>query len=260
MIYEIPESLLEAVKKVIWPGYIEEMAAPTKEIQDKTFYHGTYGKPYAGITAEHAAQHIAIHGLLPMGGQEPPKKETNLTPMHGHTYATSDIGYAQIYAIGGDLAGTSSYKPKHTHGFVFAFKGKKLSDIKPDEDKVGELYYQHHAGTNKAPSWLLSLINKHTTDYSRKKAKEGEYEHFAKIGKKVIPHMTPEQHLDIITNHSPAIANLGPIQPERVYRINTSKIPHLKRDGSNFFEHAEELDLEKLKHGEQVVRRKRKPL
>ena len=227
-----------------------EMATPTKQIKDTPFYHGTYDR--TGGDGLEVAKNIASSGIRPpdLSG----RKETNLRPVEGMAYATPHLHYAQMYALGGDIAG-SSYKPKNTHGYVFSFTGKKLTDVQPDEDSVGELF---HSG--KGPAYIHDLAVKHASYHSRKKAKEGEYEHFAKVGKSIIPHMTDEQKLDLIHSHGVHIANKGNIFPDRVYRIPTDKIPVLKRDASNFFDHAEELDIDKLREGEVSVRRKRKPL
>lgn len=266
MINTLPQSLIETAKKIL-----SEMAAPSKEIKEKTFYHGTYSDD--GSDGLMHAANIAKHGIVPRSNLDSYKdeKERALTPVSGHSYATHDLGYSQIYAIGGDYAGhdfsKSNWRPNHKYGYVFSFKGKKLSDIQPDEDVVGKMYYNahssHHKGLHngvKVPSFINDLATKHATPYTRKKAKEGEYDHWAKLGKAIIPHMTDEQKLEVISNHSPHVANRGTIVPDRVYRIATDKIPMLKKDASNFFDHAEELDMEKLKEGQAVVRRKRKPL
>lgn len=252
----LPKSVIETVKELLKTPLFE-MAIPSKEVKSQVFYHGTYQNNSDGLEK---ASKIADKGIVPpyLSG----KKENNLTPVHGMAYSTPHLGYAQMYAIGGDVAG-SSYKPSHSHGYVFAFKGKNLSDIQPDEDSVGELYYKHHSSfykNFKAPDYIDELATKHASYHTRKKAKEGEYEYFAKLGKSILPHMTDEQKIDLIHNHGVHVANKGTIEPDRVYRINTEKIPLLKKDASNFFDHAEELDMDELKKGNVVVRRKRKPL
>ena len=259
MISTLPKSLIEAARELL-ETHLCEMATPSKEVKSQVFYHGTYDKKTGGEGVEHASN-IANEGITPpeLSG----KKENNLTPVHDMIYATPDLGYAQMYAIGANVAGSTSWKPSHSHGYVFSFKGKKLTDIQPDEDSVGELYYKFHSKYHKGnniPNYIDSLATKHATYHNRKKAKEGEYEHWAKLGKAIIPHMSDEQKMDLIHNHGVHIANKGKIEPDRVYRISTEKIPLLKKDASNFFDHAEELDMDKLKEGQTVVRRKRKPL
>lgn len=264
MINTLPPSLVETARQIL-ESHLTEMAAPSKEIKGATFYHGTYDKRGGG-DGKDIAQHIVTHGIQPPELSD--KKETALKPVEGMTYTTHDIGYAQMYALGGNIAGSdfsnSNWKPKHSHGYIFSFKGNRLSDVQPDEDSVGELYYKYHRGDvvngAKIPDYIDQLAKKHATAHTRNKAKEGEYAHWAKLGKSVIPHMTDEQKLEVISQHKSHVANRGNIIPDRAYRIPMDKIKHLKKDGSNFFDHAEELDIDELKKGNVVVRRKRKPL
>lgn len=250
MINSLPKSLIDTATKMLL-----EMANPTKEIKSSVFYHGTYDRN-GGDGVEHASN-IANSGIVPPDLEG--KKETHLTPVHGHTYSTPDIGYAQMYALGGNFAGhdfsDSNWKPKHTYGYIFSFSGKRLSDVQPDEDSVGELY-----GRGKVPDFVNELAKKHTTIRTRNMTKEGVYSYYAKLGKQIIPHMTDDQKLELIHKHGAHVANKGSITPDRVYRIPMGKVKHLNRDGSNFFDHAEELDMDKLKEGQVVVSRKRKPL
>ena len=72
--------------------------------------------------------------------------------------------------------------------------------------------------------------------------------------------MSDEQKLDLIHNYGTHIAHTGTIKPDRAYRIHKDKIPLLNRDGSNFFEHAEEVNMKDLANGQHVLKRRRKPL
>lgn len=228
--------------------FILEMAIPSPEIKEKTFFHGTS----KGIDVASA---IAKDGIVPA---ETTKSKSYFTPVEGMSYATPHIGYAQIYALGANCAGNVfplTKKQPDNHGYVFAFSGKKLKDIQPDEDEVGELFYN-----NKHPPWMDKLIYKHVSSGVISKAKSGEYMYFARLGKTIIPRMTDEQKLELITKHKMHVANKGTIIPDRVYRINRDKSPLLKKDGSNFFDHAEELNIDDLKQGIVTKRRKRKPL
>src|SRR5574343_343971 len=167
MINTLPQSLIESAKKILC-----EMATPNKEIKSDTFYHGTYSR-HGGEGLDHASN-IARHGISPRNELQhmSNEKEHNLTPVQGHTYTTKDLGYAQMYAIGGNIAGSdfsnSNWKPKHTHGYIFSFKGKKLNDIQPDEDSLGELYYKYHSKGDdkngvKIPDFINSIAAKHAT-------------------------------------------------------------------------------------------------
>lgn len=214
---------------------ILEMAMPTDDIKNKTFYHGTSNSSNA-IS-------IAKNGLVPPEIKNP---KASLAPVRGKVYATPHLSYAQIYAIGGDIAGsTRPLNPKEDkHGYVFAFSGHKLNDIQPDEDEVGELFFN-----KKHPAWMHYLIHKHCSENTIKRTNEGEYAAFARIGKKILPKMTDSQKLELVTRYNTHIAHTGGIIPDKVYQIDKHKIPLLKSDGSNFFEHAKEIKMEDLAKG-----------
>lgn len=233
---------------------LDEMAIPSNQVKGTVYYHGTHGKDDEDSLK--VASNIANNGISPPDLSN--TKNYALRPVIGKTYSTPDIGYAQMYAIGGNVAGsdiTNSKYYKHKYGYVFAFHGKKLSDVQPDEDSIGELI-----GTRKGPNWLHQLARKHVAPSVIDKARDGEYTAYARIGKNLVNKMTDEQKLDLIHNHGAHVANQGNIIPDRVYRIPLAKNHLLKRDGSNFFEHAEELNMDDLKNGIHTVRRKRKPL
>ena len=255
MIKDLPQSLIEVATKILQSSIrLEEMATPTKDIKDKVYYHGTYDRN--GSDGVEVAKSIANNGIVP------PKlsgKEHNFTPVENMAYTTPHLGYALMYAIGGDVAGAKNFKPKHSHGYIFVAKGNKLTDVQPDEDSVGQIFYNHQRYGN-GPSFVSDLAMKHSDYNTRKKAKNGSYEHWAKLGKHIVPHMNDSQKLELIRDYGAHIANKGNIMPDRVYRIATDKIPHLERSGSNFFDHAEELDMDELRNGNIVKRRKRKPL
>lgn len=234
---------------------INEAAVPD-EFRHKTFYHGTGGNGKGTAAALQSAISIANNGIQP---PPPPEKEKSLTPMAGRTYCTPDIGYAQIYALCGDTAGSPRSKyDRHDHGFVFSFSGDKLHDILPDEDSVGELY------GNSARTWgdktpidhdIRHTIERHGTEAQLRRAADGEYEFYAKLGKRVIPKMPVEMQQRIMRKYNTHISNAGAIIPDRVHRISLDKKHLLAKDGSNFFEHADELDMDALKHGEMVVKK-----
>ena len=230
--FGLNQSLIDAATNILNEAAIDD------DIRGMTFYHGTYDRN--GGDGADIASKIALHGIQPpdLSGV----KDHGLRPVVGKTYATPDIGYAQMYAIGGNMAGSTSWKPKHSHGYIFQFSGKQLNDVQPDEDEVGELY-------SKGSEPIINRLAHHATEPQRRRAKDGEYEFWAKFGKRVIPKMSEQEKLHIIKKHNTHIANEGPITPERVFRIATDKIPLLQKDGSNFHEHAEELSMEHLKHG-----------
>jgi hypothetical protein len=211
--------------------FVFEMATPSDAIKSKTYYHGTSSRA--------AALGIAEHGILP---PEAPKKSGDLTPVAGKVYITPHIHYAQIYSLGGDIAGSNCKMSHHQHedyGYVFSVHGSKLKDVQPDEDSVGEMV------NNGSPIWLQHMARNHLHPTTFKKIKDGEYSKFASGGKQLVRKMTDTQKSDII-NAGAHVAHTGSLKPDSVYRIHKDKIPLLKRDGSNFFDHAEKIDIKDI--------------
>jgi hypothetical protein len=212
-------------------------AIPLETHLAKTYYHGT--------SLESAFNEILKHGLKPGDVtlmQQTSKAKENLNPVKGKVYITSDIGYAQMYAIGGDIAG-SSYLPKdRKHGYLFVIDGAELKDIQPDEDKVGELIYKAFRRELFDPvvSRYVSLASKKLTDRQFKKFADAEYLMWAHLGKKLLQDMSDADKLHFIELSS-NIAHGGNLNFKEAWKIDLSKIPELKRDGSNFFDLAEKV-------------------
>lgn len=211
--------------------FLTEMAVPSHDIKNMTVYHGT--------TSREAALGIAKHGIVP---PVLPQKKTSLTPVEGKAYVTPHIHYAQIYAMGGNIAGSSrpmSHHATEPHGYVFAAHGHDLHDVQPDEDSVGEMIYK------KTHSGLSHLAKTHLGDATLNKVHEGDYGAWARAGKTLLKKMPDDMKLDLI--HKGAhIAHGGVVKPHSVYRIHHSKIPLLKSDGSNFFDHAEKINFSEI--------------
>lgn len=206
---------------------IRESVDPTEEVKGMTFYHGT-SNPEAGKS------------IIKQGIKVPEKERKGmLAPVKGAVYATPHLHYAQIYAIGGDMAGykmpPEEEAERGRHGYVFKFSGEKLSKIQPDEDSIGELLHK------KSVPWLNHMASYHLADSTVKKVHDGEYMYFAKAGKVLVKRMTPEQKTSLIVNHGAHIANFGDVEPDEAWKIDKRKRHLLKRDGSNFFDHAEKV-------------------
>lgn len=209
-------------------AYITEMATPTPVAQEKDFYHGT--------ASREAAIGIAKHGIV---APEQKDRKGFLKPVQGKVYITPHLHYAQMYALGGDVAG-SSYKPKNDYAYVFKVPGYQLKDVQPDEDSIGEMLSDYRSKDRK-PHWLDPLAAKHLGDTTYKKAKEGDYAWGIRAGKTLVNKMSDDQKNEIIDKYGAHVAHQGTLIPSEIYRIHTSKIPLLKRDGSNFHEHAEKI-------------------
>ena len=165
-------------------------------------------------------------------------------------YITPDISYAQIYAIGGDLAGIDASRMVETYGqfgYMFVIDGNKLGDIQPDEDSVGEMIHDEEV------SWLSDMARYYLDEepyddegqdlsyYSLYDAvMGGEYDAWAIAGKFLLDEMSDSQKQKLI-DAGAHIANTGVLIPSKAYRIDRNKTQQLKRDGSNFFDLAEEM-------------------
>lgn len=228
MINTLPQSLIEMVSDII-----TEAELPSN-LKQQVFYHGT--------TNRKAALGIAKEGIK---APDLEGKKGDLIPVKGKVYLTPHIHYAQIYALGGDIAGSQSshhLRDKEQfgdHGYVFAVHGQTLGHVQPDEDSIGEMIYKQH------PMWLHNYAKNtlHPTTY--KKVMGGEYAKFAVAGKQLVKKFSDNDKQSIIAAGA-HVAHEGTVKPTEVYRIHRDKIPLLKRDGSNFFEHAEKIDMKDI--------------
>jgi hypothetical protein len=216
-----------------------EMAKPLESHREIVYYHGT--------SSEEAGISILKNGIEPGNVVMPnrsPSKKPNLVPVSGKVYITPDIGYAQIYALGGDVAGSKSMalRWKERIGYLFIISGKDLVDIQPDEDSIGEMIFKlatEKQFENKL-QWLYVLARRKLTDKQWAQLIGGEYVMFAHAGKKLLPLMTDEQKLQLISLGA-HVAHTGKLIPSAAYKIDGHKIGELRRDGSNFFDVAEKV-------------------
>jgi hypothetical protein len=208
---------------------ILEMAKPTDRQSSRVYFHGT--------SSEAAGKSILEKGVI-----EPPEitKKGMLVPVKGKVYITPHIHYAQIYGIGGDMAGSTGWNPEERghdrYGYVFGIKGHRLKDIQPDEDDVGEMV------SKQAHPWLVHNAPKILTPNQLRGVKDGWYAHWAAAGKKLVKVMPDYVKHDLI-DAGAHVAHDGPLEIDHAWRIDKRKIPLLKRDGSNFFDHAEPIPL-----------------
>lgn len=212
--------------------YIYEMAMPRELDLKKTYYHGT--------STQRAAKGIMSKGISPNEILTQDQAKGFLKPVQGKVYITTNIRYALIYALGGDVIG-SDYKMSswedEPNGYVFIIDGRSLKDIQPDEDSIGEMIYK------KEPEWLYNYAKYELTDNQFKKVMDGEYIWWAKAGKKLVKKMSDEMKLKLIDDGA-HIAHTGTLKPKEVFMFN--KIQDnikFKKDASNFFKVAKRKKL-----------------
>ena len=211
----------------------------TLETQSKVYYHGTPSKE--------AAESILQSGIQP---PDLSSRRGTLTPVQGKVYITPFIEYAQIYAIGGNLAGndgSTMIDNYGKYGYVFVINSDRLGEVQPDEDSIGEMIYENKI------SWLNKMAKYYLDEepyddegqelgyYSLYQAvMGGEYDAWATAGKILVEEMNDGEKQKLI-DAGAHIAHTGLILPNKAYRIDRSKTIHLKRDGSNFFALAQEI-------------------
>jgi hypothetical protein len=217
---------------------IIEMAAPREEDIAKRYYHGT--------TKIQDASDIINNGIKP---PDLTARKGKFRPREGKIYITPDIRYAQIYAIGGDIAG-SDYIPseakEHGFGYLFVIDGKDLKDIEPDEDGVGKyvcelLNKKENELTIHESHFLYYHVTNFLTPKQKQQVKWGEVAEWAHVGKKIIPRLNSDDIFRLIDLPYMHIAHHGAIKPIEAWRIDLHKMKDLKRDGSNFFKVAERI-------------------
>lgn len=221
-----------------------EMAAAKVHHASNTYYHGTM--------SEDVAEKIYANGLDPAATEvKYGKSKGALRPQDEHVYITSDLKYAMIYGLGGDMFGHDPYQPDiekyGEFGFVFEIEGKELIDIGPDEDSVGELIWsfinKRTDGWSKEKYATVSAVSnlayQKCTEGQMKKLKGGEYSAYAQVGKKLNKIMTDKMKLDLI-DCGTHIAHKGKLKVSKCWRFSRHDTKKIKRDGSNFFDYATE--------------------
>jgi hypothetical protein len=208
--------------------YIQEMAMPRDLDLKKTYYHGT--------ETDKAAQGILRKGISP---PDLVTRKGLLRPIEGKVYITTNLEYALIYAIGGNIIGSDHIiaswdKKGHETAWLFVIDGKQLKDIQPDEDSVGEMIY------NQNPEWLYRFATSHLASSTMKKVMDGEYAYWAKAGKVLIKKMTDKQKLELI-DLGAHIAHTGALKPNQAWSMPKTDNKLLKKNGSNFFKVAKRI-------------------
>jgi len=221
---------------------LKEMSMPLPQHKSKIWYHGTPKDSYGKKILKYGIQ---IPDLADRKGM--------FRPREGKVYITTDVRYAEMYCLGGDIFGMESEVRKFQnkskddrYGWLFSINGKNLIDIEPDEDSIGLMLY-YLINNYESPyyeisdlNWLLPLARKNLTDNQYSKVKEGDLAYYAVAGKKLIPLMTDDQILSLISSKAD-VGHSGDLIPEHAWRFDKLNIGKLKKDGSNFFEYAEKI-------------------
>lgn len=216
-------------------------------------WHGTYSN---GIVKKIAKQ--GVKGRDIQGKQD-------LAPIKGKVYMTPKLGYALIYALGGDIAGINhsrEIKPGERYGYLLKFDPTEVSNPHPDEDEIGQFFtyaYQYENDKKIYNEEIKAMFDKHpslvrkmsyvfdaytrSTKQLRSRSLDGDYGAWAKLGKKIIreyPHNSDlfKQIMNLLKSH---VAVDEGIMPLEIWRFDRRNAKHLKRDGSNLFDYAKKV-------------------
>lgn len=236
---------------------------PIPDPEGGVFWHGAPG---------HAIRNIAHSGHVYPGNPEG-KARGYMAPVKGRAYLTRDLGYALIYALGGDMVGQQiepevekSLTKDDAEGGVVQVRPdpKKLV---PDEDWLGEVVsngllaelepkgmgkyskkehielFQSLQKINYGLA-LRPIIEKMRNLYNRGSIGLFEYANWARFGKQIARVLlrsgTPKDVMDA----APNLSHDGPLPVVRAWVFDKVRDnPKLKKDGSNFLQVAKEIPV-----------------
>lgn len=219
-------------------------------------YHGS------GRITSAQAKSIIRNGL------RPPKIETNhmLTPVEGRVYATPQLDYAVIYAIGGNYAslyGNEEAQAKakqpmsqywkntrlgRRYGYLFVSERSATVAPIPDEDYIGELYHDAMRRDQRVIDqygevWLRSFVyqmDNLVTPRQKAKVLDGEYSYFAAVGKKAQKALPPH-FLSRMMEMGSHVASEGNLPVIEAWRFDKVRLGFLEPKAANFFELADKI-------------------
>ena len=197
------------------------------------------GKLWHGTRIEKSGMDIASSGELQPGAQATGRGFTS--PVGEKVYITKSLQTAIMHALGADMAGhdlPESFIGKDgRYGYIFEVDNDDRSVMQPDEVAIGELIC-----SEKAPLWLLVMLNRFVAPSRIERLKRGERAYFASVGKQLLARMDDFRKAEIL-KLVPNFALQRPIKVLRGWRIDKKNSISLLRDGSNFFEYAEEVRI-----------------
>ena len=169
-----------------------------------------------------------------------PKGKGLMAPRSGFTYMSKSLQTAAIYALNGVMMG-HEYPEAHwrgagRYGWIFEVDTSGPIDVEPDEDEVGYLVAEEPATV----PWLYSMAVRMASSDRLKRARNGEVAYQAAIGKQLLKRLTPGQKLKVM-EYSKNLAVSGNTKFIHAWRLDKSRAPEIKTDGSNVLEIAEKL-------------------
>lgn len=233
----------------------------------KILYHGT---------KESSGKAILKDGFIDPKGTEIKYGDKNpaLRPQAGKVYMSHSIRYATIYAIGANMIGDESWPREQNlekegrYCYIFEFDEDDLKEenIHPDEDGIGEILHAYFRKDTEHSEYDLSkfknpLFSRIAT-LARSKltapqlrnltAKYCDYDWYAKAGKKLMPHLTPEMS-KLLIEMGAHTAHTGKAYIKRAYKFDRKKNKLLKPDASNILELSREIKVKPRKLKEAIT-------
>lgn len=243
-----------------YKGYVV-VAALKRVTADKKdiFYHGAKGRTIRKIVKEKTLK-VPTKELL-LKKYKTTEDEGTSVPVRGRVYVTKDLGYALMYAIGANMVGHESdvavYKRLWKEGGIVVVE-PKVESLYPDEDWVGEQFLDAYYNDD-FDGKVYNLIRDALEDCNKRllleienlryEDDEGKYawssvDHHIKYGKKIIyclENLKPEVMAEV-ASHAPNLSHAGDLEVKEAWVFDVKKVnPELKKDGSNFFELAEQI-------------------
>jgi len=216
------------------------------------FYHGTKNMELG--------EKIIADGYLKPGVTDT-KRGSKFTPKAGMVYLTPKVEEAAVYAIGANILGNDIWKQlvekEGQFGYVFVINRSTIanSSIFADEDYIGQAIYHlandeyYDTGFGKAikgfayKNELLHTAKYGLTELQYKKVVSyNDYGDFAIAGKKLMFKLPKYIHLELIKLGSPCAVE-GNVIISEAWKIDKERCKDLRKDGSNFFEIAEKVNL-----------------
>lgn len=215
-------------------------------VTDFIYYHGT--------DTEEVANKIMQEGLVP---PPIPEHKHKMTPIDNSIYLTPHIGYALIYALGGNIAGNKApdnFINKNRYGYVFGVNIKQIrAKMSPDEDSVGDFLYHrlnkydyisedgNRIQWSHIPYELEQIASKYLTIRQWEKVKvQDDYADLCVAGKKLLKYMSDELKQKLI-DLGAHVSYVGNLIPEYIWKVDKEQSELYKADGSNFFRIAEKI-------------------
>lgn len=211
---------------------------PPASFRGRVFYHGT--------ETEIAARAILESGKIIAGVREDGRRRKQprrairsggaLTPMPGRVYLASRPAAAMSFALGWDFEKSTWYPDAHRYveksrsryGWVFVIEGASLSDVLPDEDRVGELLAHHDAEFN----WLVELASKVMSHEQLRAVWGADYRDKVIAGKRLIAAMTSSQLRQVI-DVCDTVSASSPVRFVEAWRVDKYESSRLDPQTAN---------------------------